>query len=123
MLIDYDCCRHTVHASKDTTPVVKAGHPGVSCYNIICLCGLWLGGLLYIYFLCFLKASVLCTCISMYMLASALTCAHTHSLDHSLMQTLSSISASLILSWESRGVRVEDLDTSSNTGSFEFHLL
>ena len=91
---------------------------------IICLSGLWLGGLLYISFsFCFLKLVCYvhvfpCICSHPHSHAHTLThslaCAHTHSLT----QTLSSISVSLILSWESRGVRVEDLDTSFDTGSF-----
>ena len=47
-----------------TTPVLKAGHPGVpSYYMFVCLGYGWVG---YFTFLFFLISSVLCTCISMY---------------------------------------------------------
>ena len=93
-------------AGHPTTPVLKAGHPGVSCY--ICLSRLWLGRLLYVYTISFLSVFLKLVCYA-HVFPCIYICSHPHShvhtLTHSCRFDLSSISASLILSWESPGVR------------------
>ena len=70
-------CGKSWLATKDlqpTAPVLKAGHPGVPCYNYmyVCLSVSWLGGLPFFSS----YASVLSTCISMntYSLDNTCTC-------------------------------------------------
>ena len=68
------CGESWLATNNPTTPVLKAGLSGLPFYNymLVCLSGLWLGGLPYLSFLSvFLKLvcymyMYICTCVSMH---------------------------------------------------------
>ena len=63
------------------TCIYKAGHPGVPCYNICSFVWAMVGWVTSPFFsFRFLKASVLCTCISMQSNLAQGTCMHTQNM-------------------------------------------